>query len=190
MRRLMDEHIRRLRNAGWRSLKLAKKLRRAVFKHLPVALRRGETLYRRTATTLGASKPTSAIAHGRFLPYRDWPLYDSPLRSFLLFPEGSWGILYPPGSLDPAIGDRNLIRKLALLNDDVWFKAMSLMRNVPCSASGQWQRISPIHFKPNVRLWDLNQHGQLTDEALGNVFGHFGLTADTVLAKEATLRGN
>jgi len=314
MRRLRDENIRRLKNAAWRSLKLGKKLRRAAFKHLPVALRRGETLYRRMATTLGASKPTiakdvvvtltsfplrigklhhvisslldqtvqpnkvvlylaldefpgrsipkslarlqgdrfevrfvsenlrphnklqyaltdfpetwiatsdddrlypvnwlarllktaaetpetiicargrrMAVAHGRFLPYRDWPLYDSPLRSFLLFPEGSWGILYPPGSLDPAIGDRELIRKLALLNDDVWFKAMSLMQNVPCSASGQSQPISRIHFKPNVRLWDLNQHGQLTDEALNNVFGHFGLTADTVLAKEATLREN
>ena len=60
MRRLRDENIRRLKNAAWRSLKLGKKLRRAAFKHLPVALRRGETLYRRMATTLGASKPTIA----------------------------------------------------------------------------------------------------------------------------------
>ena len=131
-----------------------------------------------------------ATAHGRFLPFGDWPVHDSPLRSFLLFPEGSWGILYPPGSLDRAVGDHELIRKFALLNDDVWFKAMSLIQNVPCIASGQWQAISRVDFKQDVRLWDLNQHGRLTDQALYEVFGHFGLTVDTLLSKEATLLGN
>jgi hypothetical protein len=124
----------------------------------------------------------------RFLPYQDWPYDHSAIPSFLLFPVGSWGILYPPGSLHPAIADRNLISELAPLDDDSWFKAMSLMQNVPCRAVGGKYSMPSLKFEHNVRLWDLNQRGPLMDEALQRVFGHFGLTAGALIAKESTLR--
>jgi hypothetical protein len=312
MRRLRDECTKKLKNAGWRAFKFGKGLRRAAFKNLPIALRRGATVYRRAARGLGAPKPAVAedvvvsltsfpprigklhhvisslldqsvqprkivlylelgdfpgrsvpkplsrlkgdrfeirfvsenlrphnklkfaltdfpgawiattdddrlysvnwlarllesaaqsprtiictcghrmgVAHGRLMPFRDWAMDESPRPSFLLFPVGSWGILYPPETLNPAVGDPQLIRKLAPLNDDVWFKAMSLMQNVPCRASGGRHSMPPIHFKQDIRLWDINQRGTLVDEALNNVFGHFGLTAGAILAKEAALQ--
>jgi len=87
-------------------------------------------------TIICAGGRRMVVKDGQFLPYGDWPADESPRRSFLLLPVGTWGVLYPPGSLDRTIGDPDLIRKLALLNDDVWFKAMSLMQNVPCCVSG------------------------------------------------------
>lgn len=128
------------------------------------------------------------MANGRFLPFRDWP-YDNSIRpSLFLFPVGSWGILYPPGSLNAAVSDRELIRKLAPLDDDAWFKAMSLLQNVPCRSIGKTEAMPSIRFKHDVRLWEISRHGELTDEALKLVFNHFGLTTDALPAKEACLR--
>jgi len=50
----------------------------------------------------------------------------------MIFPVGAWGILYPPGSLSPMIDRQEMFTELAPLNDDVWFKAMSLLQDVPC----------------------------------------------------------
>jgi hypothetical protein len=128
------------------------------------------------------------VGDGRLLPYRQWPHDYSPRPSFLLFPVGSWGVLYPPDTLNSAIGDRDLIRRLAPRDDDTWFKVMSLLQNVPCRALGTMGFMPDLRFKHNVRLWDVNQYGVLMDEALNLVFDHFGLTADTLLAKEAALQ--
>ena len=56
-----------LRNAGWRAFKLGKRLKKAAvtlkkaaFKNLPIARRRGEAVYRRAARVLGAPKPVVA----------------------------------------------------------------------------------------------------------------------------------
>jgi hypothetical protein len=128
------------------------------------------------------------VGSNRFGSYRDWPLDLSPKPSYLLFPVGSWGTLYPPGSLHPLVDQRDLAQKLAPLNDDVWFKAMTLMRNMPCRACGKSGLMPDLHFKKNVRLWDLNQRGILIDEAVSKVFGHLGLTPDKILAQEAGAR--
>jgi hypothetical protein len=44
-----------------------------------------------------------------------------------------------------------------------------------------------FHYKGNTRLSKLNQQGLGQDAALGQVFGHFGLTVDAIFAKEARL---
>jgi hypothetical protein len=130
------------------------------------------------------------VKDGQLLPYRDWPADESPRRSFLLFPVGTWGVLYPPGSLDTTMVDPDLIRKLARLNDDVWFKAMSLMQNLPCCVAGSKESAPALSFNPNIQLWHLNQRGMLTDDALKKVFDYFRLTADVILAKEAALNSS
>jgi hypothetical protein len=119
------------------------------------------------------------------VPYRDWPYEETSIPSYLVFPLGSYGVLYPPGSLGSQLSDENLIQELAPLNDDVWFKAMTLMRDRPCRAWGGRVRFPPIYRREDVRLWDLNQRGELTDVDLNKVFDHFGLTADTILAKKS-----
>jgi hypothetical protein len=312
MRRLKDACVKGLKDAGWRARKLAKGVRKDAFRHLPFALRRGETLYRQVAKALGNPAPavlddvivsltsfplrigkvhhvisslldqsvqpgrvvlylpqtefpgraipkalsrlesnrfeirfvsqnlrphnklTHAVADfpgswiatadddrlyplhwlerlldaaaetpdtvvctlgrrmtvtsNRFRSYRDWPLDLSPKPSYLLFPIGSWGTLYPPGSLHPLVDQWDLAQELAPLNDDVWFKAMTLLRNMPCRACGKGGLMPNLYFKNNVRLWELNQRGKLVDEAVSKVFGHLGLTPDKILAQEARAR--
>lgn len=124
------------------------------------------------------------VADGGFLPFGDWPFVELPAPSFLLFPVGSWGVLYSPGALDPIVSDRALLEKLAPLDDDTWHKAMSLLQNVPCRASGE-KLMPSVRFKRNSKLWHVNESRM--DETLDSVFGHFGST-DVILAKEATLR--
>ena len=85
------------------------------------------------------------------------------------------------------VGDRDLIRELAPLNDDIWFKAMSLTRDVPCSTIGGDHLMPEFKFKANTTLSKLNRDGRGQDGALGQVFEHFGLTVDAILAMEARL---
>jgi hypothetical protein len=142
----------------------------------------------RNPSTIICSGGRQMVVHdGRFATYRDWPIIQSPEPSFWVLPLGGFGVLYPPGSLNPAIGDRSLIRDLAPSNDDIWFKAMSLTQDVPCSATGGAHLMPPLKFKSNTTLSKLNQDGRGQDIALRQVFEHFGLTVDAILAKEARL---
>ena len=127
------------------------------------------------------------VHDGHFATYREWPMVQSPEPSFWVLPLGGFGVLYPPGSLNPVIGDRSLIRELAPLNDDIWFKAMSLTQGVPCSTIGGAYLMPPLKFKSNTTLSKLNRDGRGQDIALRQVFEHFGLTVDAILAKEARL---
>jgi hypothetical protein len=129
------------------------------------------------------------VHDGCFANYCQWPMAPSSRPSFFTLPIGGYGILYPPGSLNPEVGHRDLIRDLAPLNDDIWFKAMSIMRGVPCRAIGGTEAMPELKFKGVTTLSKLNQDGRGQDAALRQVFGHFGLTMDVIQAKEAQLRG-
>jgi hypothetical protein len=120
--------------------------------------------------------------------YNEWPQARSPEPSFWVHPIGGYGVLYPPGSLAPVVGDRNLIADLAPLNDDIWFKAMSLMQDVPCSAIGGDDAMPALRFTNNIPLTKLNLKGHGQDVAFGRVFARFGLSADAIAAKQARLR--
>jgi hypothetical protein len=64
-------------------------------------------------------------------PYRQWEYEtDSHEPSYLTFPTGVGGILYPPGALHADVLDRERFLKLAPRADDVWFKAMSVKNGV------------------------------------------------------------
>ncbi len=125
------------------------------------------------------------IRDGAISHYTDWPITRSSKPSFMIFPVGGWGILYPPGSLSPMIDRQELFTELAPLNDDVWFKAMSL-QDVPCYAIGSTKgsvRLNANDFK----LWDVNQHGGRYHQTVLTVFDRVGLSVDAILANEAAL---
>lgn len=64
------------------------------------------------------------------LPYLDWRhINKQPQKSKYVLPLGVFGVLYPPNSLDPKVFDVNLFTELAPKADDLWFKAMSLLKN-------------------------------------------------------------
>lgn len=127
------------------------------------------------------------IRDREIMTYRDWAVTLSLKPSFLIFPVGGWSILYPPRSLHPMVGQQDLIKQLAPLNDDVWFKAMSLLQDVPCYAIGSTQPGARLKYENDYKLWDVNQHGDGYQRDVDRVFGHFGITVDAVLAKEAEL---
>jgi glycosyltransferase involved in cell wall biosynthesis len=51
--------------------------------------------------------------------------------SLLAFPYGTSGVLYPPHSLSKEVFNVELFRKLCPKEDDIWFKAMSLLNRTP-----------------------------------------------------------
>ncbi len=64
-------------------------------------------------------------------PYREWEYEtDNHETSYLTFPTGVGGILYPPGSLHPDVTDHERFQALAPRADDVWFKAMAVKNGV------------------------------------------------------------
>ena len=75
--------------------------------------------------------------NGSLRPYVDSMNYTPPegqrlKPSLNLLPTGVSGVLYPPHSLDPVMGDQCLFMKHAPNADDIWFKLAGLMRGTRC----------------------------------------------------------
>ena len=73
---------------------------------------------------------------GEVLPYKEW-VYDErkDIDSNLLLAIGGKGVLYPPNSFDERYSDSELFLKLAPKADDLWFKAMELLKGTSVSLS-------------------------------------------------------
>jgi hypothetical protein len=117
-----------------------------------------------------------------FKPYEEWPKVKSFGPSFFLLPVGSWGILYPAWAFGPTAGDRQLISALAPLQDDLWFKVMSLKSDVPCVAVGGHQYMRKLEFEDTTKLWDVNR--MQNDIVWSRTLHHFGLGLEAMRAKE------
>lgn len=89
---------------------------------------------------------------------------------------GVGGVLYPPDSLHPVASDFELFSTLSKSNDDIWFKAASLLngtetRRVGYHDADAWP---PLRHSQRVSLYSHNRTG-VNDDALRAVFSHFGL---------------
>ena len=62
------------------------------------------------------------------------------------------------GSLHKSTCDRSLIQQLAPIQDDLWFKVMSLKQNTPCRALGGDGVMPMLQYEDNARLWTLNEN--------------------------------
>ena len=68
------------------------------------------------------------IENGEILPYRTWhsePTGESSPQAIAL---GWGGVLFPPGSLDARVLDRDAYIRLSPTADDLWFKAMATLK--------------------------------------------------------------
>ena len=122
---------------------------------------------------------------GEFRPYVEWPQVKSFGPSFFLLPMGGWGVLYPPSSLSSTVGDREQICTLAPLQDDLWFKVMSLQQDVPCVAVGGHESMHKLEFDDQTKLWELNQ--TQNDIVWSRLLQHFNLDLDSLSSKERRL---
>lgn len=65
-------------------------------------------------------------------------------KNILGFPYGTSGVLYPPGSLHENVFNESEFTELCPKEDDIWFKAMSLMNGTPVVATNLG--INPKHY--------------------------------------------
>jgi hypothetical protein len=122
---------------------------------------------------------------GEFKTYQEWPKIKSFGPSYFLLPVGSWGILYPPDAFCASARDQELIRQLAPLQDDLWFKVMSLKSDVPCVAVGGHQYMRKLEFDDTTKLWDVNR--TQNDIVWARTLSHFGLGLESIQTKEGEI---
>ncbi len=108
--------------------------------------------------------------------YNSWPEFISIMAGMNLFPTGKDGVLYPPKSFSNEVFNEHIFKKLTPLNDDIWFKAMSLINGVSCI------KVKPVHRDYKVikgsTLIELQNHNVVqnkNDVYLLNVFDKYNL---------------
>jgi hypothetical protein len=103
-----------------------------------------------------------------------------PLRmGYDYFAYGTSGVLYPAGCFDERVFDIDCFRRLCPSEDDVWFKAMSLLNGTPVAATALG--LTPKHHclqgSQKVALRHRNHAGRTkpTASQIQAVFAHFDL---------------
>ncbi|EUC70045.1 hypothetical protein Y017_11545 [Alcanivorax sp. 97CO-5] len=120
-------------------------------------------------------------AAGSVLPYKQWekPTFQSE-PSLLTFPTGVGGVLYYPGCLDERVLDKDCFMSICPHADDVWLKAMSLKKGVPCRRVPDhrdfWIRFPVIEDSQLHSLKRSNKSASGgNDSKIRAVFDHFDL---------------
>ena len=68
------------------------------------------------------------IKNGQVRPYRKWHSEPTGESSPLAVALGWGGVLFPPGSLDERVLDRDAYMRLSPNADDLWYKAMAMLK--------------------------------------------------------------
>lgn len=78
---------------------------------------------------------------GQVIPYKEWIRRPAKGSSIFNLPTGVDGILYPPGCFHEDICKEKLFMELCPYADDLWFKAMTLLKGVECE---QVERVEDV----------------------------------------------
>lgn len=94
-------------------------------------------------------------------------------------PEGFAGVLYPPHSLDERVFDEDLFLRLSPTADDLWFKAMSLLKQTPVlRLSNPFHLFHELYLIDSVQDMGLRQKNVIqnqNDVQLRALFDYFHL---------------
>lgn len=110
--------------------------------------------------------------------YQLWELNtQNKEASYLNFPTGVGGILYPPNCFYKDILEEELFMSLSPLGDDIWFKAMSLLKDKKCKKVdfvGEYIKdFISIDYSQEESLTEINMYGGKNDEQLEKVFKNY-----------------
>jgi hypothetical protein len=119
-------------------------------------------------------KTMTREADGSLRPYKRWTPYESREPSRDCFPTGKGGVLYPPGCLSDEVLDEDAFMELTPTNDDVWFKAMAMLRGSPACSAGHHRSFSNIPFSHVTGLF-ISRNVFLNDRYIRNVFDRYGI---------------
>jgi len=111
------------------------------------------------------------------LPYNDWSwdVDSDGLTPERVFPTGGGGVLYFPGSFASEVTDKDVFLAICPKADDVWWKAMTLLKGVGCRVVSC--NTEPLFFIPGAQVNTLrshNLHGG-NDSQIQNVFSRYKL---------------
>lgn len=95
--------------------------------------------------------------NGDVKPYKEW-IYPKKIKDpMAIIAIGAGGVWYPLGALDNAVTDQALYMKLAPKADDLWFKAMAILKNTATISPTQKSRTPiPIIGSQKVALKKTN----------------------------------
>lgn len=116
----------------------------------------------------------------KILPYRKWThSSDDFMENYDVFPTGVGGVLYPPNCFYKDIQNEELFMSLAPNADDIWFKAMSLLKNRKSKIINQNNKEFSIQNEiANTQenaLYLKNVNEGLNDIYLEKVFAYYDL---------------
>jgi hypothetical protein len=102
---------------------------------------------------------------GNIKSARNWKVLSSvgaKRPSIKIMPSTGGGCLYPPNVMDDIVFNQEYITKYALSADDIWMKAMSLLKNIKVVKTAKYHRtFSVVDNTQHVQLSFLNDiHGQ------------------------------
>jgi hypothetical protein len=112
----------------------------------------------------------------RLAPYKNWKMDDQCSEiSFTTFPTGCGGILYPPHCFYEDILREDLFMKLAPTADDIWFKAMTLLKDIPCKKVFFSNECIEIDKNHDIALYFENVEKNMNDVQIKQVFDYYNL---------------
>lgn len=126
-------------------------------------------------------------SYGNVLPYRFWikeaKIYNTPQMD--LFANGVGGILYPPHCMDEQLFNKEKIKQLCLYGDDIWLKAMQVLKGTPVVLIFQKQQ-HPISIDGTESngLFVINKLQGRNDIYIKNVFNEYNLTKERIMKYE------
>lgn len=136
-------------------------------------------------------------AAGIMAPYTSWKNAASDMGpSFLNFPTGVGGVLYPPGLLHETLNRREMFMALAPTTDDVWFWSMALLKGTRIVvADGNIPEFEEVNqyrqtYSNANALFYENCYGGKNDENLAKVVQALGLNLEDLRQQESREHGN
>ena len=115
--------------------------------------------------------------NGTYAPYKHWKVSMTDTHDDALLLTGVGGILYPPNVLDGRVFDEHLFMKIAPNADDIWFKAMAMLRGTLCRKVYEKSIDFPvIDGTQECALWNANF--DKNDQQLNQIFTYYGLLGD------------
>ncbi|MEP2279063.1 glycosyltransferase [Maribacter sp.] len=120
---------------------------------------------------------------GELQSYKNW-VFNKNLKynESAIIPIGAEGVLYPPKSLSEKVTDVDLFLELAPKADDLWFKAMAILKGTnSVQAKNKAKAPIPIIGSQKQSLKKSNIGGDKNKTQWLAITNHFNITPDTFL---------